>query len=293
MKIGRIRAGCLTYLPLLMNATADSIPSFAPDGAQNAWYWNVPVACAVMLGAVGLMDANCRLFLQLNGGAQWAGPVFWSCATVLGDALVAAVLVFPLIRRGPDMLWALLLATVVATVFTHGLKPLLDIERPAAVLGRELFTVIGPAHKHHAFPSGHTITAFAVAGVLALSTPRIGPRIVLLCGAALVGMSRIAVGVHWPMDVLGGAALGWIAAGVGVRLGARWKRPDGIWFQVCAGVLLSIACVVLATVHRTRYPDALWFQRGIAVVFLVWGVWEMRGIAPGIRRPVPTGAERM
>ena len=52
------------------------------------------------------------------------------------------------------------------------------------------------------------------------------PRIVALLAlgvALLVGLSRIAVGAHWPTDVLAGAACGWLAgsAGAKVRTGCR------------------------------------------------------------------------
>ena len=60
------------------------------------------------------------------------------------------------------------------------------------------------------FPSGHAATAFACATVIAWASPRLAvPAFVL---AALVAWSRVYVGVHWPLDVLGGAALGVLVA---------------------------------------------------------------------------------
>jgi undecaprenyl-diphosphatase len=56
------------------------------------------------------------------------------------------------------------------------------------------------------FPSGHTATSFACATVLAALVPRAAPAFYAL--ALAIGYSRVYVGVHWPLDVVGGAVLG-------------------------------------------------------------------------------------
>lgn len=65
------------------------------------------------------------------------------------------------------------------------------------------------------FPSGHTLHAFAFAMLLASFHPALAP---LLWGfAALVGLSRVVLGLHFPSDVLFGALLGTATASL-VRL---------------------------------------------------------------------------
>ena len=73
------------------------------------------------------------------------------------------------------------------------------------------------------FPSGHTATSFACATVLAVLVPRAAPAFYVL--ALAIGYSRIYIGVHWPLDVVGGAVVG-VATAL-LLLGASRRRSGG------------------------------------------------------------------
>lgn len=60
------------------------------------------------------------------------------------------------------------------------------------------------------FPSGHTSTSFACAYVISRLEPRLTIPVFVL--AALIGFSRVYVGVHYPLDVVAGAIFGLIVA---------------------------------------------------------------------------------
>lgn len=66
--------------------------------------------------------------------------------------------------------------------------------------------VVGPKHMNKSFPSGHTNTAFSAAVFLVVLFGRW--YLLALIPAMLVGYSRIYLGVHFPLDVVVGAALG-------------------------------------------------------------------------------------
>jgi undecaprenyl-diphosphatase len=72
-----------------------------------------------------------------------------------------------------------------------------------------------------AFPSGHSATAFACATVTAWAAPRLAVPAFIL--AAAIAWSRVYVGVHWPLDVLGGAVLGMAVGAVVVLLARRLR----------------------------------------------------------------------
>ncbi|HEY6772233.1 MAG TPA: phosphatase PAP2 family protein [Solirubrobacterales bacterium] len=95
---------------------------------------------------------------------------------------------------------------VTAGVVNLVFKPLTRRQRPDR---KGLFTVGRSRIKMpttRSFPSGHTAAAFAFATGAGRELPWTGPPLYVL--AALVGYSRVHTGVHYPLDVIAGAAAG-------------------------------------------------------------------------------------
>lgn len=67
-----------------------------------------------------------------------------------------------------------------------------------------------PAPGEYSFPSGHTMHGFAAAAMIFLHNKRIGAAALFL--AALIAFSRMYLFVHFPTDILGGIAVGILAA---------------------------------------------------------------------------------
>ena len=102
-----------------------------------------------------------------------------------------------------------LLTIVVADTSTFALKDLFGRPRPN-VRYAEPEPLMHPPSTD-SFPSGHAATSFAAATVIAAAAPRL--RVPLYVLAALVAWSRVYVGLHYPLDVIGGAVYG-VALGV-------------------------------------------------------------------------------
>ncbi len=80
--------------------------------------------------------------------------------------------------------------------------------------------LLAAASPDPSFPSDHAAAAFAIAFAVLAFSRRAG--VGFLAAATLIGLSRIALGVHYPTDVLAGAVVGWAAALLVTTLGRPW-----------------------------------------------------------------------
>ena len=140
----------------------------------------------------------------------WLNPVFegLSYAGRLGLLWIAIALVLGFLYRR----WGVVVLTIIAVALADwsamGLKALFDRERPPLRYA-EPDPLVRTPHDG-SFPSGHAATSFAAATILSFAFPRFAPFLFVL--AAAVAWSRVYVGVHYPLDILGGALLGVLVA---------------------------------------------------------------------------------
>ena len=159
---------------------------------------------------------------NFSRGLSHSGPV-------LSVGIPTAMGIYALIRKDEPLLKeAIYIGTSVveAVCITHGLKYAFDRRRPYEKYPNRIHPV--GREESPSFPSGHTAAAFSLATSLSITYPKwyvIAPSAVWACG---VGFARINQGVHYPTDVLAGAAIGVGCAFVNVYVNRwlnRWLFP--------------------------------------------------------------------
>lgn len=70
------------------------------------------------------------------------------------------------------------------------------------------------------FPSGHAAFFFALSAVVYSYNKKAG--IIFFFASALISIARVFVGVHWPLDILGGAAVGILAGWIIIKISKKF-----------------------------------------------------------------------
>ena len=181
------------------------------------------IVCSLVFGKLNAQNWDINTVKKVNGWEMHElSKAFSHSGPALAVGVPTAMGIYALIKKDEPLLKdAIYIGTSVieAVGLTYGLKYTFDRQRPYEKYPG-LITPIDPEDSP-SFPSGHTAAAFSLATSLSITYPKwyvIAPSAVWACG---VGLARINQGVHYPSDVLTGAAIGVGCAFVNVYVN-RW-----------------------------------------------------------------------
>ncbi len=253
-----------------MHHPTEPVPVALPAVRIPLWVWCLPGLLLVLAAPLWLHTWEPGMFLYLNTLCAPVAQQVWTGLSLMGNAWGVLGLTAPLLVLAPRLLWAWLCAAPFAIVFARVGKALIGSPRPAAVVDNSQLRVVGELLHNVSMPSGHTLTAFAVAAGMyfALPVARRWRHAWLWVLAAGTGLSRIAVGAHWPGDVAVGACLGLLAGLLGqsllARLGPQHLQPQA-WSLRAVALLMAVAAYHLASAGLD-FAEALPVQRVVALV---------------------------
>lgn len=137
---------------------------------------------------------------------------------------LATIALWFLARPYGDARWKIastsaLVAAAVAMITNQAIAHLWERPRPF-VDHRALTHLLSAPSPDPSFPSDHAAAAFAIAFAILAFSRRAGS--LFLAAATLIGISRIALGLHYPSDVLAGVFVGLGSAALVTRSGRPW-----------------------------------------------------------------------
>lgn len=181
----------------------------------------LPFSSVVQRGFARFDRAEQRLCLGLNRFSTRRGVrSFFAAVSRVGDGVVwyalMGVLSLTQGRYGARAALAMGITALVGLAIYKLLKERLVRERPY-LTHHDILVGCAPLDRY-SFPSGHTLQAVIFAMIAVAWFPALAAVLVPL--ALLIALSRVILGLHYPTDVLVGAAIGW-----GLAECALWVVP--------------------------------------------------------------------
>lgn len=172
-------------------------------------------------------DAACTKFLNVNLGSPLLDAVM-IFFTILGNGVAAALITAIVIWLNPETRKTFLKnfltalgCMVLAGIFVQLIKLGVNRHRPLEHVAG--LRVVWETAIWRSFPSGHTATAFAMAGYLAGKIKKY--MWLFWAVAGLIALSRVYTGVHYPTDVIAGALVGIAAEKIVLSFQRKKERP--------------------------------------------------------------------
>lgn len=137
---------------------------------------------------------------------------FFYFFTFLGDGVFVVGLAIILLFFKKRKLSLLIVSSyLLSGGIAQAIKYYFEEARPSVyngLQGYQYFIENVSLQNFHSFPSGHTASGFALAGILAFAFKNKKSELIFLALAIIVGYSRIYIGQHFLIDVLAGSFIG-------------------------------------------------------------------------------------
>ncbi|MFV0390679.1 MAG: phosphatase PAP2 family protein [Paludibacteraceae bacterium] len=202
---------------------------------KDIWYFLIPYLLFFLLLLYGVLRyPKADLHLMMNFNHTSVGDWFFRVWTEFGGGWVPFVLIGLLLFYRYSIGTYLLSAQLLGGIISFIGKRIFNEPRPLTYFHENfpdvvLSTVQGvDLYRFHSFPSGHTITGFALFFGLALLVKNKWLKLLFFIMAALVGYSRVYLSQHFAIDILVGSAIGiicaWMLYPFYLKLDNKWGR---------------------------------------------------------------------
>jgi len=247
----------------------------------NLWFTGI----LLLIGfSIWLSNTNQSLFIELNYLFNHLPGRLLEHVTAISDVAVAIILSMFLLQR-PQIVLQVLIGGIITGLIVQGMKHGIALPRPGATLPADAFDLHGPLlASSYSFPSGHSATIMVLVAPLILHSKHRALQIVLLVTALVIASARIAVGAHWPLDVIFGVLIAWWVSLIlhPAVANTAWANKKLSLLIITVGI--SLLTIYAAFFHDTAY-DTSTMQSILGASALMYAGWNLFKTKKETRHP--------
>jgi hypothetical protein len=175
----------------------------------------------------------------------------------------------------PKIWESFLSAWVISILLSRSLKILFAVPRPAAIFDNNDFIIIGEKLTgNNSLPSGHSITVFTILTVLMFAFMpqklkyKISWFVLFIITGLMLGITRVGVGAHYPLDVVIGSVIGYISGITGIFISQKFQIWSWINNKKYYPIFISLFLIFfILLVNRIINENLMIFYLASVVLF--------------------------
>jgi len=215
---------------------------------------------------------NKPLFHILNGLGSDYLKYIMMFLTAMGDGFFVLATGSLFFKKRENSYHIFIAAFILSGLIIQIIKYYFPQPRPLIELGIENIFYMGDPLTYGSFPSGHSASAMVIARYLMVNHQSDSNNYIYLAYGILISLSRVYIGVHFPVDIVVGALIGYFSLDIllllnSLYLSSRSKLISGKYNHLTINSIGLVSMLGYLIFHYNSYPPVSMLMNYIAILF--------------------------